>query len=130
MLDLDKVTRSIISFAVALALLGTTLWGQCASCPLLQPKQESAHDCCKPAHPDPCNAPSHNNSGQKPCPNETSNPAVYSTPGPEHVRLSAPAFLPAPIAQLAMTPAAAIVVDSTAVYSPPDLYLLTATLLI
>jgi hypothetical protein len=119
---------------MAVLLIGTLLWGQCALCPLLLPAQETAsHDCCKPKESGHCGAPD-GRSESKRCPNQNLALETYQKAELQLGYLLAPPASAVPAAELLPERDAPAVPALNAsvllVHSPPELYLENSVLLI
>lgn len=122
----------VTSAWLAVLLLGTMLWGQCRSCPLVVAAQGSVHDCCQRTESGHCGNPAPEGPGQKPCPHQALALESYAK-----VELDL-ADLLAPLAKVTLMPE--LLLESRVllrsggepllIHAPPDVYLLNSTFLI
>jgi hypothetical protein len=126
------VVYRLTSVIVSVLLVGTTLWGGCASCSTDTSSQQQEHSCCARHQADDCGMPAPEAPVQKqrPCPEMMLAPEASQAVTPLAVDLVAPPAvieLPAePVAELA----GRVDLRDASQHSPPDIYLLNATLLI
>jgi hypothetical protein len=106
-------------------LIGTLVWGQCASCPLVAKAQES-HGCCqKQESTGDCHGPK----------DDTSKCAAHSMAPADYNKSTADQAAPVAVAAVLAEPLPAVSrpMSRTAavpIYSPPDLNLLHSVLLV
>jgi len=125
------VLQKFSSTVLALLLMGSMLWGQCASCPLFLAAQEPTHGCCQGSRSGHGGMPAPEQPHQKSCPNQTfalenyTKIAIDAGQLLEHLPADAPLeLLPESADGFGTSP------ELLLAHAPPDLYLLNSALLI